>query len=171
MDILLLHKKLFWTDREDLKCMLLLFQQSLFVSYCVNFLPAEYVYRSGHKGVCVCVCVWVNPLHVLTDRCVAPPADGFSLLLTEEPRTRTKSRPVLILLRAICDEQICSDGVTASCSHAWTILSETYCMLACQSEGLLGHCHRLSNICSCWGWTQRPIHQTARGQRDKTEAH
>ena len=57
MDILLLHKKLFWTDREDLKCMLLLFQQSLFVSYCVNFLPAEYVYRSGHKGVCVCVCV------------------------------------------------------------------------------------------------------------------
>lgn len=139
-----------------------------FVSYCVNFLPAEYVYRSDHKGMCVCV----NPLPVLTDRCVAPPADGFSFPLTEEPRTRTTSRPVLILLNVICDEQICSDGVMASCSHAWTILSETYCiLLACQSEGLLGHCHRSSNICSCWGWTQRPIHQTAQGHRDENDAH
>lgn len=31
----------------------------------------------------------------------------------------------------------------------WTILSEAYRTSACQAEGFLGHCHCLSNICSC----------------------
>lgn len=49
--------------------------------------------------VSVCVCVCVDPLPVLTDRRVSPPADRFSF--KDELRTRTKSRPLLILLRVI----------------------------------------------------------------------
>lgn len=78
----------------------------------------------------------VDPLPVLTDRRFSAPADRSGW-------TRTKSRPRFNPPAWYQRSQICSDGVTASCSHAWTILSETYRMWA------QDYCYCLSNICSC----------------------
>lgn len=123
-------QQLLQADREDT----VTFQQ--FVPYCTHLLIM----------VSVCVCVCGPPPRPDRPSCLST---SWQVQLQRRTANKDEESPAFNPPACYRCSQICGDGVTASCSHAWTILSEAYSTSACQAEGLLGHCHCLSNICSC----------------------
>lgn len=122
---------------------------------CQGALPPEWLKSSINFYDSVCMSL--DSVFVVTGRCVSPSAERTILLFKDEPWTRTKSHPVLILPCVIgTDLQQRHHGELQPCvdNPLWNIRC-----VSVPAVGLLGHCRCLSNICSCWVGYRIIIHQ------------